>query len=84
MTMKISNDGGTNYCTAKNLCTYATTSMSNGTNTNGWRAGAIVAFVYDGTQWERIFWENSTYYYTSIYCTTGADTAEKVASVSGT
>lgn len=83
MTMAIRKDSSSSYCDAKNLCRYHTTAMSSGTTTSGWRAGAVVTFVYDGTQWERIFWENSTYYYTSIYCDTAADTAKKVGAVSG-
>lgn len=79
MTMEISADNGTTYCAAKNLYRYATTTMSSGTTTNGWRAGAVVGFVYDGTGWERIFWENSTYsVYNQIYCATAADETEKV------
>jgi len=68
---------------AKNLKLYGTSDMSSTTTTNGWRAGATVPFVYDGTNWVRFFWENTTYYYTSAYCTTGATTAAKVASHSG-
>lgn len=82
MTMAIRKDDSSSYCEAKNLCRYHTTAMSSGTTTSGWRAGAVVTFVYDGAQWERIFWENSTYYNTSVYCETAAATAAKVGTVS--
>lgn len=65
---------------AKPIYRYGTTAVSTGTTTTGWRAGAVQFFVYDGTGWVRDFWENSTYYYTSVYCTTGASTAAKVGS----
>jgi hypothetical protein len=65
--MAISTDSGTTYTAAKNLYLYATTSMASGANTNGWRAGALVCFVYDGTAWYRTFWENSTYSYMRPY-----------------
>lgn len=76
MTLNINGTG------AKNLCLYGTSAMSSGTNTNGWRAGAIVMFVYDGKQWERVFWENSTYYVESVYISTAAGTAAKVGTSS--
>lgn len=72
MTLDVNGTG------AKNLCMYGTTTMSSTTHTNGWRAGAVVLFVYDGTQWERVFWENTTYWNESIYVSTAASTAAKV------
>jgi hypothetical protein len=77
-TMTLSVNGST----AKNLVLYGTSAMADGTTTTGWRAGAVVPFIYDGTSWIRYFWENTTYYYSSIYCTTGASTAAKVGSIS--
>lgn len=55
MTLNVNSTG------AKNMVLYGTTAMSSGTTTNGWRAGAVVPFVYDGTNWVRMFWENTTY-----------------------
>lgn len=83
MTLTIQDSTGNTVGAAKNLELYGTTAMSSGTTTNGWRAGAVVPFVYDGANWIRFFWENSTYYYTSAYCTTSAATAAKVGAYSG-
>ena len=69
---------------AKSLMLYGTSAMSSTTSTNGWPAGAVVPFVYNGTNWVRFYWSNTTYYYTSAYCTTGAATAAKVGSSSAT
>jgi hypothetical protein len=52
--------------------------MSSTTGTNGWPAGAVVPFVYNGASWVRLYWSNSTYYYTSAYSDTAAGTAAKV------
>lgn len=76
MTLNVNNTG------EKNLVLYGTSAMSSGTITNGWRAGAVVLFVYDGTSWVRTFWENSTYWIESIYISTSASTAAKVGSSS--
>lgn len=75
-TLNINNTG------AKALKIYGTTAVGTGQNTNGWRAGAIVPFIYDGTNWLRMFWENSTYYTDSVDCATGASTAAKVGTIS--
>ena len=76
MTLNVNNTG------AKSLMRYGTTTMSNGTTTTGWQAGAIVMFVYDGTNWLRVFWENSTYYNLAVYISTAAGTAAKVGTCS--
>lgn len=76
MTMNVNNTG------AKSLMCYGTTTMSSGTTTTGWRAGATVLFVYDGTNWIRDFWENTTYYTESCYVSTAAATAAKVGTLS--
>lgn len=48
------------------------------------RANETYLFTYDGTYWTLITSDyNSTYYYTSIYCTTAAATAAKVGTISG-
>lgn len=75
-TLNINNTG------AKALKLYGTTAVGTGQNTSGWRAGAIVPFIYDGTNWLRLFWENSTFYYTTVYCSTAAGTAAKNGVVS--
>ena len=46
---------------AKNICRYGTTKASTGTTTSGWVAGAVQTFVYDGTNWIREYWNNTTY-----------------------
>ena len=83
MTMAISADNGSTYCTAKNLYRYATTTMSSGVTTTGWRDGAMVCFVYDGTGWERIFWENSTYSYMRPYESTANGTTATKTGAAG-
>lgn len=46
---------------AKAIMRYGTTAVSTGTTTTGWIAGAIQMFVYDGTNWVRDYWNNTTY-----------------------
>lgn len=46
---------------AKAIKRYGTTAASSGTTTTGWIAGAIQLFVYDGTNWIRDYWNNTTY-----------------------
>ena len=46
---------------AKNICRYGTTKVSTETTTTGWTAGAVQTFVYDGTNWVREYWNNTTY-----------------------
>ena len=53
MTLNVNNTG------AKNLYQYGTTLMSSGTTTTGWPAGAVIPFVYDGTYWFRLYWNNT-------------------------
>jgi hypothetical protein len=57
---------------------YGTTAAGVTDSTNGWSAGAVLSFTYDGTNWIRDYWYNTTYYYTSIYSNTAASTAAKV------
>lgn len=66
---------------------YGTTAMSTGTTTNGWRAGAVLTLIYDGTGWVKDYWNNSTYSNVALgqgyaTCSTAASTAAKVASSS--
>ena len=65
---------------AKAMMQYGAAAMSTAEATNGWYAGAVVAFTYDGTYWVRDqgFNTNSTYYYTAVYSATAANTAAKV------
>ena len=46
---------------AKAIVRYGTTAASTSDATTGWRAGAVLLLIYDGTSWVRQFWENSTY-----------------------
>ena len=70
---------------AKNIKLYGTTNAGTTSETNGWYAGAVVSFTYDGTYWVRDqgFNTNSTYYYTSMYCNSASATAAKVGTISG-
>lgn len=66
---------------------YGTTAASTSSSTSGWSAGAVQLLVYDGTNWVREYWSNSTYSNASLgqgyaTCTTAAATAAKVASLS--
>lgn len=67
---------------AKPIYRYGTTAASTGTATNGWVAGAVQRFTYDGTGWIMDYWNNSTYYTSNVHCTTAGETAEKVGSTS--
>ena len=67
---------------AKPLYRYGTTAMNTNTGTNGWPAGAVLALTYDGTGWVEHYWNNNTYYYTSVYVDTAAATAAKVGQCS--
>ena len=46
---------------AKPIYRYGTTAASTSDETTGWRAGAVILFIYDGTGWVRAFFENTTY-----------------------
>jgi hypothetical protein len=46
---------------AKAIKIYGTTAASTGTTTTGWVAGAVQMFTYDGTNWIRDYWNNTTY-----------------------
>lgn len=72
---------------AKSIMRYGTTTTSTGTTTTGWVAGAVQMFTYDGTNWIRDYWNNTTYSNASLgcgyaTCDTAAATAAKVGSLS--
>lgn len=82
-TLTIQNSSGTQLIAAKNIMRYGTTRPS--TNAaSSWTAGAVVPFVYDGTNWvETSSWDNNSNTIPSIYCDTAAATAAKVGQLSG-
>jgi hypothetical protein len=56
--------------------------------TSGWYAGAVILLIYDGTNWVRNFWYNSTYTNETLgngygTCTTAAGTVAKTATLTG-
>lgn len=67
---------------------YGTTAAGSNTATNGWEAGAVLAFTYDGTNWVQDYWYNTTYTNASLgqgygTCYTATSTAEKEVSMTG-
>lgn len=77
--------GSTTLLAAKNIMRYGTTAPSTSAATS-WTAGAIVLFVYDGTNWiETSSWDNNTTYANYSFgngyatCTTAAGTVAKIA-----
>lgn len=75
MTMKVGQNG-----TARNLLVYDNYIMNQHTDTNGWRAGAIVPFVLTANGWTRFYWYNTTYNIDSIFTNTASGTAAKLGS----
>lgn len=72
---------------AKPMYRYGTTTLSTGTTTTGWIAGAIQMFTYNGEGWIRDYWNNTTYSNVSLgqgytTCSTAAATTAKTASLS--
>ena len=72
---------------AKSIMRYGTTAVSTSSTVNGWTAGAVQVFVYDGTNWVADYWYNSTYSNASMgqgyaTCTTAEATAAKAATLS--
>jgi hypothetical protein len=66
---------------------YGTTAASTGTTTTGWVAGAVQMLTYDGTNWIRDYWNNTTYSNAGlgqgyVTCSTAAATVAKTASLS--
>ena len=46
---------------AKVIYRYGTTRPNNNDSTNGWPAGAVLAFTYDGSAWIEHYWYNNQY-----------------------
>lgn len=46
---------------AKVIYRYGTTRPSTNDSTNGWPAGAVLAFTYDGSAWIEHYWNNTQY-----------------------
>lgn len=46
---------------AKSIKRYGSTAVSTGSTTTGWAAGSVQLFIYDGTNWVRDYWSNTTY-----------------------
>ena len=66
---------------------YGTTAAGSNTATNGWEAGAILAFTYDGTNWVQDYWYNTTYTNIELgqgfgYCYTSSTVADKEVTMS--
>ena len=80
-TLNVNNTG------AKSMKRYGTQKISTSTSTSGWIAGAVTLFVYDGTNWVRDYWSNSTYSNASLgqgyaTCSTAEATVAKAATLS--
>lgn len=72
---------------AFSLYRYGTSAISTTDGTSGWHAGAVVSFTFDGTNWVRDYWYNTTYSNVSLgqgyaTCSTAASTVAKTASLS--
>ena len=66
---------------------YGSTAAGSNAATNGWEAGAVLAFTYDGTSWIRDYWYNTTYSNIELgqgfgYCYTSSTVADKEVSMS--
>ena len=61
---------------AKPIYRYGTTAASTSSDTNGWRAGSILALTYDGTGWIEHYWYNNTYALANNYIGSGNFTAD--------
>lgn len=87
-TLTIQTSGGTQLIAAKSIMKYGTT-IPGTTEATSWTAGAIVPFIYDGTNWiEASGWDNDTTY-TALSlgfgygtCGTAAGTKAKVGTLS--
>lgn len=71
---------------AKAIMQYGSTNVSTSSSTSGWIAGAVTVFVYDGTNWVRDYWSNSTYSLETLgqgygTCSTAAATTAKVVTL---
>lgn len=54
-TLNVNNTGD------KPIIIYGSTVASTSTTVNGWVAGAVQMFIYDGENWIREYWRNTTY-----------------------
>ena len=61
---------------AKVIYRYGTTRPSTNTSTNGWPAGAVLAFTYDGSGWQEHYWYNNQYTLSNQYQSNGNFTAD--------
>lgn len=52
---------------AKPIYRYGTTRASTNASTNGWSAGAVLAFTYDGAGWIEHYWANNQYTLSNLY-----------------
>lgn len=67
---------------------YGTAAAGSNVETNGWDAGAVLAFTYDGTNWVMDYWYNTTYTNAKLgqgygTCYTSTSVAEKEVSMTG-
>ena len=72
---------------AKPIKVYGSTAAGTSTTVNSWVAGAVQIFIYDGTNWIRDYWRNTTYTNVSLgqgyaTCSTAAATVAKAATLS--
>lgn len=72
---------------AKDIMLHGTTRVGTNKDVNAWQAGAICLFIYDGTNWVRSWWYNTTYSLPGLGCAygtceTAAATAAKVVAIS--
>ena len=56
---------------AKPIYRYGTTRASTNASTNGWSAGAVLTFTYDGAGWIEHYWANNQYTLSNLYHGTG-------------
>lgn len=87
-TLTIQTSGGTQLIAAKSIMRYGTTAPSTSA-ASSWTAGAVVPFIYDGTNWiEASSWDNNTTYSALSLgfgygtCATAAGTAAKAVTLS--
>ena len=61
---------------AKVIYRYGTTRLSTNASTNGWSAGAVLAFTYDGSAWIEHYWYNNQYTLSNQHQSNGNFTAD--------
>lgn len=82
MTLTLKNNQGDTLNSGGKLYQYGTTLMSSNTNTEGWKAGATVPLIYNGTDWSRLYWNNNTYYTPGVTVATASATTAKAGTFS--